>query len=132
MQTQNTPNSTPTFSAGSGLHHPHCHRVVLTGADLVAALADELRQLNPAGPRWWSPHVWRGDHRRAERWASTCAIAIDLDYYSTDGKHCAPPETARAELQTTNSRPAHSGASLHFWGIFDSDSATFALSLMVR
>ncbi|MBP8300841.1 MAG: hypothetical protein KA020_10775, partial [Planctomycetes bacterium] len=55
---------------------------------------------------WWSVHTFADDQRSGRNWQSSCAIALDLDYYATvegDGEsdwlHVAPPPELRERFE---------------------------------
>lgn len=83
------------LTLGSGRKRPRGEaRAVRDAVHLVQVLSNHKR-----ADAWWSAHSFRDNHRKKENWLSSCAVAVDIDYYNTEGKHATPPDAARREIE---------------------------------
>ena len=64
----------------------------------VQAVAELIAEAPSGVEAYWSPHIWRGDHRSGRRWESACGVVIECDYRDVLGTHCAPPAERAQEL----------------------------------
>lgn len=92
--------SAHTITVGAGLYENRGRRLELDSDAPTQALMNYFASLTPDHPEsWWIPGTFLGDVRQAELGESWCAVGVDADYYSPDGKHGAAAPTSEDMLK---------------------------------